>query len=177
MSLFSFDEKGNLFPYEIIKCNDIHLLSEYFVSSFKNSKTREKIFTGFLQYILDIHKLIGSGWTIWIGGSFITNKKDPDDIDIVNIFNWTKEINNQSHLFGENFFSDNSKRKYYVDGYFIALYPENSEKYLYNTQDIEHWKDFFSHTREDIIGYRHPKGIIEVNIIFDDDINGVLNKN
>lgn len=179
MNKIEFDEKGNLSPYSIIKCNDLSFISDFFVSNpiFSRSQTREKIFRGFLQYILDINKYIQDKWTIWIGGSFLTDKLDPGDIDIVNIFEWSENINAKAKTFERRFFSENAKKKYNVDAYFIATYPDNDERYKYAMDDLNHWKDFFGHSHESIFGGRSPKGFIEIEILFNEVILNKLNNN
>jgi len=168
MGLYTFDRLGNLEPYSIIECGSLTIIEHEFVKNFPDSKTREKIFKGLLEYISDLSAFIGPSWTMWLDGSFTTQKRDPNDIDVVSIFNWTQDINDKIPIFGPKFTRYECKRKYKVDGYFIAIYPENHAKHKNTEADFEYWKNQFGYARpsyNDIAnGRKNRKGIVEIYI-------------
>ena len=175
MQDFSFDIHGNIEPYQIIRCTNFEYLERFFVDKFSNSNTRSVIFNGFLRYIYDLREVIGNEWTIWIDGSFTTKKLNPEDIDILNIFDWNETINSQMNFLSENFWSDNSKKKYSVDGYFLPVYSEHDERNIDTIEGRKYWKDWFGNTSEATLGQRRAKGIIEIEVKFNDALIEFIN--
>ncbi|WP_169704570.1 DUF6932 family protein [Runella slithyformis] len=78
----TFDNLGNLFPYEIIK-TDLTTFEQLFVANFPLSETRRMIFENYRQMIDDFKSQIGDSFYQWIGGSFVSTKNNPHDIDVV----------------------------------------------------------------------------------------------
>ncbi len=81
-----FDELGFLSPYKLIE-TDLETFESVFVSNFKNSDTRKKVFQNYLSYIHDFKNQISNNFYQWIDGSFVTSKLNPNDIDIVTFLN------------------------------------------------------------------------------------------
>ncbi len=77
----NFDIRGNLKPYEIIEIS-LDMLKATFVDSFDKDSTRHELFSNYEAYMADLDKLITKDFYQWIDGSFISNKKNPKDIDI-----------------------------------------------------------------------------------------------
>lgn len=53
----SFDDNGNLYPYEIIE-TDLQTLETIFIKGFEESRTRKNIFENYLRYTDAIKGLI-----------------------------------------------------------------------------------------------------------------------
>jgi len=79
-----FDHRGNLTP-GIIKNISLDEFKAFFIDSFAHSRTRERNYKGLFRFIEEMkNKNISNAVTkIWIDGSFVTNKTDPNDIDMV----------------------------------------------------------------------------------------------
>jgi hypothetical protein len=78
-----FDANGNLLPHTHIFL-DINEIEFNLVNSIPSSLTRKIIFDGYKKYCRDISAVIKFEIEQWIDGSFITNKVNPNDIDLVN---------------------------------------------------------------------------------------------
>ena len=77
-----FDEFGNLFPAKRNKL-DLYLLKQVFVDEFQESQTRNAIFEGFQKFLTNFSNFTNISFDIWIDGSFVTKKLNPNDIDVV----------------------------------------------------------------------------------------------
>ena len=76
--------------YGLIQPDTKHELSsaefkETFVNSFPNSRTRSDIFSAYIAFTEAFSKEVTNSFTQWIGGSFTTQKENPNDIDILTI--------------------------------------------------------------------------------------------
>lgn len=60
---------------------DLAELEERFVLQFPNSTRRRRIFSGFEQWVQDV-SLFEVSLTVWVDGSFVEGKEDPDDLDL-----------------------------------------------------------------------------------------------
>lgn len=80
-----FDEHGNYAAgiHEV----DFQWIKQNLVDQFPSSKTRNTNLTGFLYFIdyLDSNGILPKKYisSVWIDGSFVTNKLDPNDIDTI----------------------------------------------------------------------------------------------
>lgn len=92
--MISFDQLGNLTPYRLIQL-PLALLRPYFVEDFPKSATRQNLYFHFDSYVHDLKASIDQYPQQWLGGSFISTKLNPNDIDCVNLvlFNETLEQN------------------------------------------------------------------------------------
>ena len=93
---FNFDENGNLPAGEYtISFDD---LKQVFVDGFGTSYTRMRNWDGFNAFV---KVLIDAGLkdlTIWVDGSFISNKENPNDIDFVILMVGHDEIKENMRL-------------------------------------------------------------------------------
>jgi hypothetical protein len=88
----TFDEKGNLEPYHLISMN-LTTLEANFVYDFPNSNKRKILFQNLINYQLDLRNLLKMSFIQWIDGSFVSNKLNPQDIDLVNLIGYDREDN------------------------------------------------------------------------------------
>lgn len=157
---FWFDTNGNLVPYTFIFIDDLLDFETAFVSGFEQSTTRRSIFTGLLEYLGDMGVLLADlgykgTWRVWLNGSFTTGKLNPNDIDLLNIFDSDTLFERFKNQF-EPMFADNAEARYGVDAYFLL--NDNSVK---STELASYWKDQFGMDRNG-----RPKGIISLEILF-----------
>ena len=80
LAIPDFDGDGYL-PEGVYPCTEEGLDSR-FVQPYAGSSTRQDIYDGFMRWRCDVRPLI-DGITQWVDGSFVTNKVDPADIDVV----------------------------------------------------------------------------------------------
>lgn len=89
---------------------------------------------------------------MWLDGSFITLKKDPQDIDILIFVRSEILLENEREL-------TLLKNKYQpkIDSYFIELFPKNHPKYFLFEMNRKEWLFTLSTSRS----FKN-KGIIEI---------------
>jgi hypothetical protein len=156
-----FDELGFLSPYKLIE-TDLETFESVFVSNFKNSDTRKKVFQNYLSYIHDFKNQISNNFYQWIDGSFVTSKLNPNDIDIVTFL---KAENYESNLLKlADFQGIKLKIEQKLDCYFVKEYPIEHKNYEIITHyDSVEWFHLFSKSRVQRNGKRYSKGIIQIN--------------
>lgn len=129
---------------------------KYFVSIDDPIK-RNELFKKYQDY----NKRFGFLLTkIWVGGSYVTDKTKPNDIDLtvhyeINIFNNLTRINATERIH----FKD---KKYVHDTYkchtqYVPVYPENHPKHILTELQAEKWYKWFTKDRKNT-----PKGIVEL---------------
>ncbi len=80
--MLNFDLRGNLRPYEPIKCG-LRDLKKYLVDEIE-SDTRLDNYKKYLRYSNDLKALLkGQELKQWLNGSFVTKKRNPKDIDLL----------------------------------------------------------------------------------------------
>ncbi|MCG6553565.1 MAG: hypothetical protein L7F77_14675 [Candidatus Magnetominusculus sp. LBB02] len=157
MADIEFDELGNPSPYQLIDMaiEDFHMR---FVKGFKDSSTRRDVYKGYLSYVSDFYNEIVNQWVQWIDGSFITNKSNPNDIDLVGFVDGGALSDRYSEI--NKFLTEHgSNDRYKVDGYYVPVYAETDERHKIVTHKyMEYWAKWFGQDME-----TNPKGIVELN--------------
>jgi hypothetical protein len=155
----NFDSRGHLKPYEIIEMS-----LENFELLFVNNEKRKTIFAEFQRYNTELLQLINVPFKQWIDGSFVTDKKNPNDIDLLtfiehDIYNkHQKAIDTKFGKFGvQNYFQE-------IDAYTIWEYPKNHEYFTIFHSDYLYWETFFSNSKFNRAKKRFPKGFIQLTI-------------
>jgi len=127
-------------------------LSNYFVSPFSDQEKRIQLIERF-GYLFEKVEQIGISFEIWIDGSFVTKKEEPNDIDIAFFYD-PIQVNSlpadKKNILIE--VSDNSlsKYRYYCDVYFI---PNNDVALR------SYWRGWFGYTRTEM-----PKGFARITV-------------
>lgn len=157
----NFDIRGHLKPYGIIEVS-MEIFKENFVTVFEEESIRKQLFANYETYMNDLAKLITKDYYQWIDGSFVSTKKKPKDIDIVTILDYQDyEINKE--VLEREFASFAGRKKYKVDAYIVAKYPENHKKYIFSQSDLFFWRNLFGKTRVNRAKKQYKKGIIQLN--------------
>jgi hypothetical protein len=133
-----------------------------FVHDFSESESRKLIFENYLQFISHFQNQISKSFYQFIDGSFISNKRNPNDIDIVTFLNHSVYEAKSNQL---NYFSNTAlHRNMYLDNYFVKTYPVEHPLYDITTKlDTLEWLHLFSKTRVQRNGKKYSKGIIQLN--------------
>jgi hypothetical protein len=153
-----FDINGNLTPPKIFLITP-SLLKEHFVSAL-GGKKREELFRNYTRYYSDLSDILFSGFGHWIGGSFISIKSEPDDIDIVNLINFDDNTELLIDQLLPFFLIGGSKDNYLIDGHLLAIYAENDERYQLITEPVrKYWKDWLGKDKKD-----NARGFVELII-------------
>ncbi|WP_320129363.1 DUF6932 family protein [uncultured Sphaerochaeta sp.] len=134
--------------------NDIEdkSLEKYFLNGFPGSKTRSQLIEGLKIYISALKNYLFT-YEIWIDGSFVTNKMDPGDIDLLVLFS-SSDYNSLSSSDQRALVKllDNylAKQSFGCDVYFCVLENEKLKSY---------WRGWFGFDRRD-----EPKGIARIRV-------------
>lgn len=83
-TVLTLDPLGYLTPYDAITA-DLQTLERFFVEGFLTSATRRQLFDAYRQYTELLRDTLptGAALTQWIDGSFVTGKRNPNDIDLI----------------------------------------------------------------------------------------------
>ncbi|MEN9609413.1 MAG: hypothetical protein RLZZ628_227 [Bacteroidota bacterium] len=159
----SFDIRGYLKPYEIIEMNPL-LFETIFVESFEESVSRRLIFEAFQRYNSELSAIIKEPYLQWVDGSFVTNKENPNDIDILTFIDYRIYKRFEKEIDAK--FSKYSVKTHFqgIDAYTVWAYPENHTFYNVYRSDYAYWQEWFSYSRYNRAKKRFPKGFIQMII-------------
>ncbi len=157
---FQFDAKGFLKPHEKIETS-MEAFQKAFVSGFPPESTRHELFVGYLHFLKDFKEQVTPNFTQWIGGSFVTTTKSPNDIDFVTLIDF-ETYQEKEALIDSCFRAKAAIEKYGVDAFTLYVYPEKHLKFALTKGDMAYWYDFWTSTRKDLFGQRHRKGFLEL---------------
>jgi len=145
--MFQFDEWGYITPPEV------HVLTlEEFERTFVIDSGRERLFERLLDLVTDLKGLGATEFYFWVGGSFVTKKRVPRDIDVVCFVDYKvfRQVENQK----------NRLREYY-DGYLDIFieedFPESHSKHPQTVRFLIDWREVFGYDRNN-----RRKGFIQI---------------
>lgn len=145
MLKITFDENGYLYPYEPIEV-DLDILKTNFVDAFPNSESRQWLFNNYLKFLYQFQDEVFTYFEQWIDGSFITQKENPKDIDLVTFLDFEVwETRGEEHL--EKFWKF-SLEDQCLDSYLVKSYPPNHRNYKVFRSEQNRWNDLFGKDRE-----------------------------
>lgn len=154
-----FNSEGNL-PQGLYKPS-LHEFKDRFVSSYMSSKTRDSIYSGYLDYCCQMITF-DIAYTNWVNGSFTTNKQDPGDIDVVIHYDALKlnSLSNKEDINNRFLHQLNSKKLFRCHTQTVPIYPKIDPRYILTYATYIKWKKWFSQDK-----YTHnPKGLIEFDL-------------
>lgn len=157
---FSFDIRGHLKPYKRIEIS-YEDFKEFFVNSFEKDSLRHRIFENYEKYTQDFREKVTGNFRQWINGSFVSNKTNPNDIDLVNLVDYQIVEKKESVIRGK-FIKEIVPKNYGIDAYLVIIYPENHKLHKWTRSDLLHWNDWFTRSRMNKQKKRYPKGYIEI---------------
>lgn len=121
-------------------------------SSFGGSEYKQSLLNNFKEVIRKIQSF-GFSFEIWIGGSYLTEKPEPEDIDMLIVISRrlvNKLSQDKQDEFYNKYFSiegkSNIKHLYKCDINF--MYKEDEKRRIF-------WLEFYGHSRE-----KKPRGIV-----------------
>ena len=140
---------------------------EAFVVSMPKNEIRRSIFDEFTKLIESIRAFAAHPFYILAGGSFVTTKPEPNDLDFVVVLPqhlWDdREIINRLE---DQLYQFRRMRTTILHGYFIpdchklSSHRLNRKAYAM----LVYWMEFFSKSRVDDTGNQHQKGLIKIDI-------------
>ncbi len=150
-----FTENGYLAPG--LHKMSLDEIEAAFVSDFPFSSTRSDIIEGFKRH-LDELKAIIPDFEQLLNGSFVTNKNDPGDVDLVCFIDAEKvdALPPESREEFEALLSGpKTKETHLCDAYFVPVYPENHPHNNNNRTMRKYWLGEFGFDRQE-----QPKGVV-----------------
>ncbi|MCA6363657.1 MAG: hypothetical protein IM638_11525 [Bacteroidetes bacterium] len=152
---FRFDFRGLIQPPKLFT-----LTQEEFVHYFVQTGTRQFIYSGFENYIIGLKKICNQPFTLWIDGSFTSQERYPNDIDICVFLDYKLLEKHEMRL--ERFKSPVSVEEYGVDAFFIRTYPQPHPSAKITELDKKYWYDWWTHTRPGRKNLKLKKEFIEI---------------
>ena len=153
-----FDENGFLTPAEAIPTT-LELLENELVVTI-GTETRRRLFEKLVKYLADLKMLVGGEITVWINGSYATQKPNPADIDVVAFVPWRKMEELSSAL--KPFTYPAAFGNYGVDGYLVRVYEPEHKNHILTHSDRLHWLHDFCTTQPNRQGKTFKKGFLEI---------------
>lgn len=150
-----FDILGYLQPYGLVDLT-FEDFEQYFVAAYPASHTRSIIFEKYKRYLSDFQRLVSINFVHWIGGSFVTDIQNPNDIDFITLVTY-RVVTTKNHIIKEQFEGEKGYNTYDVDAYFIRTYPYGHDKYWIYEKDLVIWQNDFGTDRNNI-----PKGMVQI---------------
>jgi hypothetical protein len=148
-----YDEFGNPTPPELIKLTDVEFKSAFV--EIEDLETRKSIFNGYISYNNAIAETTDCDrWNQWIGGGYTTNKKNPSDIDVVNLMDPQSAtiVLDEKYPFRtkkKNEVGPCSRKIFMVDGYVVPLLPTNDPRYqVITVGPLNYWKKWLGKDRD-----------------------------
>ncbi len=159
---FIFDANGFLKPATFIEL-DLETFKRTFVADFPASKTRKMIFTNYLAYMEQMQVTVGkNGFYQWLDGSFVTQKENPNDLDIVTFLDTQIIASKKKEL--QALGGDTLLKQKQLDCYFVEVFPSTHKNYFLYQSDKMYWLHQFSYTkRNPHTDKRYEKGFIQLS--------------
>lgn len=154
----TFDERGNPTPYDIIQFTLAGVVSNFSGTSELNLY-RNSLFTDYKRYHDDLRTALRTDFQQWLGGSFISKKAKPSDVDVANLIPYSDALNERLDELMPFFLIGGSNEGYRVDGHLIPMYTKTDPRSANTIERLAYFRHWFGHDRED-----HPKGIIEITV-------------
>jgi hypothetical protein len=134
------------------------------VAAFPTSTSRPGLVDWWEQHRLALLELVPVSEQ-WIGGSFVTNKVDPGDVDVVSIFDagaYNALASHRQRLVDSLLWDGHTRGFWHCDSYSIPFYPPGSPGHAVYQARWTHWDDFWGHTGANDPRGRVPKGFVVV---------------
>ena len=160
LTLMDFDLIGHLAPYTV-NPSTFEAFENLLVQSFPRHSARYAILEGYKRYLERLKIVLNANFYQWVDGSFVTEKMNPNDIDVVTFVHYEVFFRKERELMG--LIAPESKLIYKVDAAFVPVYPTNHKLHQVTEWDMNFWKDFYGHTRPDSQNNKMEKGFIQLN--------------
>lgn len=157
--LQQFLSNGNLTPG--IHTYNINEFKQQFVSSFTNSTTRTTIYANFILWLKQVIKVVPPRY-LWLDGSYLTNKIDPNDLDLI-MFYYPEDIQSEQQALDLGELIHRDSRKHDCDAYLcysLEHWPPERLAAIPDQSKImqRYWMGQFGFDRE-----RQPKGMVQID--------------
>jgi len=164
----AFDRSGNLpignlfdgtWTNSMICCG-LDEMRQRFVVEIPSSTTRPQIWSGWMRHRLELEQL-GIPYSTLVDGSFVTNKLNPKDIDLVILVNGA-DLNAltaaEQITFKGLFDRDRCQAQYLCDCFALNQYPIGHLRHGFACSQLSYWTRVFGADR-----YQNPKAFLIVS--------------
>ena len=160
MGELEFDERGNLVTGKIYEI-DLTEFSSVLTTSLDEYSNRLELFNRFVEYLSELTPNIKHGFYVWVNGSFVSKKPNPEDIDFVVFLDYHDyEVNEK--LIDDRFSSKHARKIFGVDAYVVCNYPETHSKHVFTKSDRAYWLHLFSTTKASRSKPKFSKGFVQL---------------
>jgi hypothetical protein len=118
------------------------------VTDFPLSKTRGRLFEG-MKVLFGRVGAQDEEIEAWLDGSFLTNKIDPNDIDIVLVFNadrYDDSIEYRETL--DWAITQEATQEHFCHCFAMPRYPEGHKHWVLHQAEMASWRKLFGHSRD-----------------------------
>lgn len=158
--MLTFTPEGYLTPVGKIT-TDLPTLERVFVKDFPTSTTRPRLWANYLAYLERFKQKVTGNFVQWLNGSFVTQKENPKDIDLVTFMDYTIHEPMEAQQRLEEFWTYNLEDKG-LDSYLVGIYPEGHEKYEAYQGFLKNWLTVYTNAKIEGVGVPNIKGFIEL---------------
>lgn len=155
MSKSQFNSKGYLEPYEAI-ATDLADAKEFLVWN----EARNEIWGNFEAFVSELQSILQSSFTLWLNGSFATQKEKPNDLDLVVFVDFSVYAAHEKALAKFRTLAYRKSQK--LDVYFVKVFPEMHEYRFVYELDKKEWLFAFSRTNPNKTKSTYLKGFLEL---------------
>ena len=153
--MLNFNFNGYLEPFEAIE-----IAFESAESLLVWNEHRAHIWANFEVFIADLQAILASPFSVWLNGSFATQKENPNDLDCVIFEDFEVYEANISQLLQLKM----KCKKMRIDSYFVAIHGIGHKRNNTYELDKKEWFSLFNATKRDIYtGKCYSKGFLELN--------------
>ncbi|MCU0346041.1 MAG: hypothetical protein MUC59_03800 [Saprospiraceae bacterium] len=125
------------------------------------SLKRQQLVYEFMVFLEGFKNAVTSEFVVWIDGSAVSTKTEPNDIDAVFFIDFKVCERKKSSLDNE-WFNGSQKNTKGLDLYYSIVYPPAHSRYYLTHLDRLYWEDLYGHTRIDDSGKQFEKGFLEI---------------
>ena len=126
----------------------IEELESLCLSGFPKSQTRQQILDRLRQVIEKISSANIDG-ELWVDGSLLTKKNNPNDSDVVLRLDGSKVENfNDDQKKIIDWLCSDLKTDYLCDSYFFASFPEDHQYHEFGKERYEYWERYWGRGRD-----------------------------
>ena len=149
-----FDAHGFLQPVSaniiVLQGEPIQALKDWANVQILSNEHRNTIWQEFITYNASLMKIIGdfrvNKTEQWLNGSFVTLKKEPNDLDLVSFIEKGVATKFKHEIITLNQRNDMTT----IDDYFVETVEKNEKEYAIYLSDRAYWYDFFSKTKRNL---------------------------
>lgn len=141
---------------------DLSEMKVHLVDGFPHSIRRPVVFDGYNRHTIDLQK-INVLISQFVGGSFVSAKDDPSDVDLLGMADQAAIdalASADRSLLNQLFQGPGSKAAYECDAYFLASFPDTDPAYPHFRAQRKYWMGEFGFDRID-----KPKGILTIEVM------------